>query len=68
LAAFAEEWFPGGRQRVVLGDAVAVLKLPVQIPARHATVRMVSVSARKMGLAISFRRSGVPTVSTTAPE
>src|SRR5580704_1971896 len=24
LAAFAEEWFPGGRQRVVLGDAVAV--------------------------------------------
>ena len=31
LAAFAEEWFPGGRQRVVLGDAVAVLKLPVQI-------------------------------------
>src|SRR5580704_2246108 len=33
LAAFAEEWFPGGRQRVVLGDAVAVLKLPVQIPA-----------------------------------
>jgi pyruvate dehydrogenase E2 component (dihydrolipoamide acetyltransferase) len=31
LAAFAKEWFPGGRQRVVLGDAVAVLKLPVQI-------------------------------------
>ena len=31
LAAFAEEWFPSGRQRVVLGDAVAVLKLPVQI-------------------------------------
>ena len=31
LAAFAEEWFPGGHQRVVLGDAVAVLKLPVQI-------------------------------------
>jgi len=31
LAAFAEEWFPGGRQRAVLGDAVAVLKLPVQI-------------------------------------
>ncbi|MGA7862846.1 MAG: acetoin dehydrogenase dihydrolipoyllysine-residue acetyltransferase subunit [Stellaceae bacterium] len=45
LAAFAEEWFPGGRQRVVLGDAVAALKLPVQIiwgredriiPAAHA--------------------------------
>src|ERR1700730_7744458 len=29
LAAFAEEWFPGGRQRGVLGDAVAVLKPPV---------------------------------------
>jgi pyruvate dehydrogenase E2 component (dihydrolipoamide acetyltransferase) len=31
LAAFAEEWFPGGRQRVALSDAVAALKLPVQI-------------------------------------
>jgi pyruvate dehydrogenase E2 component (dihydrolipoamide acetyltransferase) len=31
LAAFAEEWFPGGRQRVGLGDAVTALKLPVQI-------------------------------------
>ncbi len=31
LAAFAEEWFPGGRQRVALGDAVVALKLPVQI-------------------------------------
>jgi pyruvate dehydrogenase E2 component (dihydrolipoamide acetyltransferase) len=31
LAAFAEEWFPGGRQRVDLGGAVAGLKLPVQI-------------------------------------
>jgi len=31
LAAFAEEWFPGGRQIVGLGDAVAALKLPVQI-------------------------------------
>jgi pyruvate dehydrogenase E2 component (dihydrolipoamide acetyltransferase) len=31
LAAFAEEWFPGGRQRLALSDAVAVLKLPVQI-------------------------------------
>ena len=31
LAAFAEEWFPGGRQRAGLGDAVASLKLPVQI-------------------------------------
>jgi pyruvate dehydrogenase E2 component (dihydrolipoamide acetyltransferase) len=31
LAAFAEEWFPGGRQRVGLGDAAAALKLPVQI-------------------------------------
>jgi pyruvate dehydrogenase E2 component (dihydrolipoamide acetyltransferase) len=31
LAAFAEEWFPDGRQRVALGDAVAALKLPVQI-------------------------------------
>jgi pyruvate dehydrogenase E2 component (dihydrolipoamide acetyltransferase) len=31
LAAFAEEWFPGGRQRVALSDAVATLKLPVQI-------------------------------------
>jgi pyruvate dehydrogenase E2 component (dihydrolipoamide acetyltransferase) len=31
LAAFAEEWFPGGRQIVGLGDGVAVLKLPVQI-------------------------------------
>jgi pyruvate dehydrogenase E2 component (dihydrolipoamide acetyltransferase) len=45
LAAFAEEWFPGGRQIVGLGDGVAVLKLPVQIiwgredriiPAAHA--------------------------------
>ncbi len=45
LAAFAEEWFPGGRQRVSLGDAAAALKLPVQIiwgredriiPAAHA--------------------------------
>jgi pyruvate dehydrogenase E2 component (dihydrolipoamide acetyltransferase) len=31
LAAFAEEWFPGGRQRVGLGDAVASLKVPVQV-------------------------------------
>ena len=31
LAALAEEWFPGGRQRVALNDAVAALKLPVQI-------------------------------------
>jgi pyruvate dehydrogenase E2 component (dihydrolipoamide acetyltransferase) len=31
LAAFAEEWFPGGRQRAALSDAVAMLKLPVQI-------------------------------------
>jgi pyruvate dehydrogenase E2 component (dihydrolipoamide acetyltransferase) len=32
LAAFAEEWFPpGGRQRVGLSDAVAALRLPVQI-------------------------------------
>jgi pyruvate dehydrogenase E2 component (dihydrolipoamide acetyltransferase) len=31
LAAFAEEWFPGGRQRIALSDAVATLKLPVQI-------------------------------------
>jgi pyruvate dehydrogenase E2 component (dihydrolipoamide acetyltransferase) len=31
LAAFAEEWFPGGRQRVDLGGAVVGLKLPVQI-------------------------------------
>jgi pyruvate dehydrogenase E2 component (dihydrolipoyllysine-residue acetyltransferase) len=45
LAAIAEEWFPGGQQRVGLGDAVASLKLPVQIiwgredriiPAAHA--------------------------------
>jgi hypothetical protein len=31
LAALAEELFPGGRQRVALDDAVAALKLPVQI-------------------------------------
>ena len=31
LAALAEEWFPGGRQRVALNDALAALKLPVQI-------------------------------------
>jgi pyruvate dehydrogenase E2 component (dihydrolipoamide acetyltransferase) len=31
LATFAEEWFPGGRQRAGLSDAVAALKLPVQI-------------------------------------
>jgi pyruvate dehydrogenase E2 component (dihydrolipoamide acetyltransferase) len=31
LAAFAEEWFPGGRQRAGLSNAVAALKLPVQI-------------------------------------
>jgi pyruvate dehydrogenase E2 component (dihydrolipoamide acetyltransferase) len=31
LAAFAEEWFPDGRQRVALSDAVAALKLPVQV-------------------------------------
>jgi pyruvate dehydrogenase E2 component (dihydrolipoamide acetyltransferase) len=31
LAAFAKEWFPDGRQRVALSDAVAALKLPVQI-------------------------------------
>jgi pyruvate dehydrogenase E2 component (dihydrolipoamide acetyltransferase) len=31
LAAFAKEWFPGGRQRVALSDAVTTLKLPVQI-------------------------------------
>jgi len=31
LAALAEDWFPGGRHRVALNDAVAALKLPVQI-------------------------------------
>ncbi len=31
LAAFAEEWFPSGRQRVALSEAVAALKLPIQI-------------------------------------
>jgi len=31
LTAIAEEWFPGGRQHADLGDAVAALKLPVQI-------------------------------------
>ncbi len=31
LAAFAAEWFPGGRQGVALSEAVAALKLPVQI-------------------------------------
>jgi pyruvate dehydrogenase E2 component (dihydrolipoamide acetyltransferase) len=31
LAALAEEWFPGGRQIVGLSDAIAALKLPVQI-------------------------------------
>jgi pyruvate dehydrogenase E2 component (dihydrolipoamide acetyltransferase) len=31
LTAIAEEWFPGGRQHAGLGDAVAALKLPVQI-------------------------------------
>ncbi len=31
MAAFAEEWLPGGQQRVVLSDALARLKLPVQI-------------------------------------
>lgn len=31
LAAFAEEWFPGGRQRVRLSDTAAAIKLPVQI-------------------------------------
>jgi pyruvate dehydrogenase E2 component (dihydrolipoamide acetyltransferase) len=31
LAGFAEEWFPGGRQRAGLGDAVASLKVPVQV-------------------------------------
>src|SRR5439155_4358432 len=28
LASIAEEWFPGGRQRAGLADAVAALKLP----------------------------------------
>ena len=31
LAAFAEEWFPGGRQSIGLSGAVADLKLPAQI-------------------------------------
>ncbi|HMD63174.1 MAG TPA: acetoin dehydrogenase dihydrolipoyllysine-residue acetyltransferase subunit [Stellaceae bacterium] len=31
LTRIAEEWFPGGRQRVRLGDAVAALRLPAQI-------------------------------------
>ncbi len=31
LVAFAEEWFPNGRQRVALSDVVATLKLPAQI-------------------------------------
>ena len=31
LAAFAEQWFPGSRQRAGLSEAVATLKLPVQI-------------------------------------
>jgi pyruvate dehydrogenase E2 component (dihydrolipoamide acetyltransferase) len=31
LATFAEQWFPGGRQSAGFGDAVAALKLPVQI-------------------------------------
>ena len=45
LAAIAEEWFPAGRQRIGLRDAVAGLNLPAQIiwgredriiPATHA--------------------------------
>ena len=45
LAAIAEEWFPAGRQRIFLRDAIASLKSPVQIiwgredriiPAAHA--------------------------------
>jgi thiosulfate dehydrogenase len=35
--------------------------------ARHVTELTVSVSARRAGRAIKFRRSGVPTASTTAP-
>jgi pyruvate dehydrogenase E2 component (dihydrolipoyllysine-residue acetyltransferase) len=35
LAALAEDWFPGGRHRVALNDAVAALKLPVQIIGRR---------------------------------
>jgi len=31
LATIAKEWFSGGRQHAGLGDAVAALKLPVQI-------------------------------------
>jgi pyruvate dehydrogenase E2 component (dihydrolipoamide acetyltransferase) len=31
LATIAEEWFPQGQQRVGLGEAVASLKLPVQL-------------------------------------
>ena len=38
LAALAEEWFPGGRHRVALNDAVATLKLPVQIIGGGKTV------------------------------
>ena len=46
LAAIAKEWFPGGRQRIDLGNAVADLQMPVQIiwgredriiPLAHAT-------------------------------
>jgi hypothetical protein len=38
LAALAEDWFPGGRHRVALNDAVAALKLPVQIIGGGKTV------------------------------
>jgi pyruvate dehydrogenase E2 component (dihydrolipoamide acetyltransferase) len=43
LAALAEKWFPGGRQRVALNDAVAALKLPVQIIGGRED-RIISVS------------------------
>jgi thiosulfate dehydrogenase len=46
----------------------AVARRSMPKSARHATVRMASDSAPKVGGAISFHRSGVSTATTTAPE
>ena len=65
LAALAEEWFPGGRQRVVLNDAVAALKLPVQIICGRETELSRSPMPKRSHHAFRFTSSNKPDTCRT---
>jgi hypothetical protein len=65
LAALAEEWFPGGRQRVVLNDAVAALKLPVQSSGGGKTGLSRSPMPKRSHHAFRFTSSNKPDTCRT---